>query len=60
MLICPLVDTEIDESDCLENIDIIDEFISDESHIPEDFKKKVNFKEICKKCKFHESSWANK
>ncbi len=57
MLICPLVNKEIDEIDCLENMDIIDEFISDESHIPEEFKVKPDYKDICKKCKFHESTW---
>ena len=57
MLICPLVNKEIDEIDCLENMDIVDEFISDESHIPEEFKIKPDYKDICKKCKFHESTW---
>ena len=57
MLICPLVNKEIDEIDCLENMDIVDEFISDESHIHEEFKIKPDYKDICKKCKFHESTW---
>lgn len=54
---CPLTDVEIDEIDCLENIDIIDGFISDDSHIPDELKVETNYKEICKKCKFHESTW---
>ena len=55
MIICPLVDKQIDSIDCLENTDIIDGFISDETHIPDEFKVKPDYKEICKNCKFHES-----
>ena len=58
MLICPLVNKEIDEIDCLENMDIIDEYISDESHIPEEFKVKPDYKDICKNCEFHKSTWS--
>ncbi|PWJ13950.1 hypothetical protein [Ruminococcus flavefaciens] len=57
MLKCPLVDKEIDGGDCLINTDIIDGFISDDSHIPDEFKVKPDYKEICKKCKYHESTW---
>lgn len=54
---CPLIDNNIDPMDCIENIDIIDDFISDDTHIPNEFKVKPNYKEICKKCKYHESTW---
>ena len=54
---CPLTDNAIDAMDCIENIDIIDGFISDDSHIPNEFKAKPDYKEICKKCKRHESTW---
>ncbi|MBR6336186.1 MAG: hypothetical protein IKR76_00480 [Ruminococcus sp.] len=57
MIKCPLVDKDIYEIDCLENIDIIDEFISSEEHIPDEFKAKPNYKDICKKCAFHNSTW---
>ena len=57
MVLCPLVDFEIDEGDCLENTDVIDEFISDESHIPDYFKIKPDYKDICKKCIHHSSTW---
>lgn len=57
MIICPLTDDEIDSADCLENTDIIDGFISDETHIPDEFKVKPNYKEICKKCEYHISTW---
>ena len=59
MIICPLVDEEIDSGDCLINTDIIDGFISDESHIPDKFKVKPDFKEICKKCPYHASTWGD-
>lgn len=55
MVECPLVDEKIDGGDCLINTDIIDGFISDDSHIPDKFKVKSNYKEICKKCKNHVS-----
>lgn len=55
-LYCPLIESNVDPIDCLENIDIIDGFISDESHIPDKFKAKGNWKEICKSCKDHVST----
>ena len=59
MIICPLTDGEIDAGDCLENTDIIDGFISDVSHITDKFKVKPDYKEICKNCKYHESTWGD-
>ena len=56
-IICPLTNTEIDSIDCLENTDIIDGFISDESHIPDEFKQFPNYREICINCKYHESTF---
>lgn len=56
---CPLIDDIIDPIDCIENIDIIDGFISDDSHIPNEFKVKPDYKGICKKCKYHESTWGD-
>lgn len=55
---CPLTDTKIDEIDCLENIDIIDGFVSDDSYIPKEFKIKPDYESICKNCKYHESTWS--
>ena len=57
MVKCPLADKSIDEVDCLENIDIIDEFISNDEHIPTEFKTKDNYKDICKNCIYHISTW---
>lgn len=55
-IMCPLVDQEVETIDCLENTDIIDGFISDESHIPDIFKVKKDYKDICKKCPNHVST----
>lgn len=54
---CPLVDDNIEAGDCLEITDIIDEMFGNESYIPDKFKVKPNYKEICKKCKDHVSTW---
>ena len=35
----------------------IDGMFGNESNIPDEFKLKPNYKEICKKCKHHESTW---
>lgn len=47
-IVCPLVDDEIDIIDCLENRDIKEEYI------PEKYKKKKNWKDICKSCKYYD------
>lgn len=54
---CPLIDNVIDSGDCLEITDIIDEMFGSESDIPDRFKAKPDYKEICKKCKNHVSAW---
>ena len=41
---CPLTEKEESIIDCMENDDIADRFI------PERFKQKPNWKEICNKC----------
>lgn len=50
---CPLVDEKITPGDCIENIDIVDGLII-ESSLPDQYKQKENWKEICKNCKYHE------
>lgn len=45
---CPLVDDWIKDIDCMENQSVID------SAIPERFKKKKNWQEICQKCPFRD------
>ena len=50
---CPLVDQEIESVDCIENADAVDGIIQKEN-VPDRFKKKPGWEEICKKCKWHE------
>lgn len=50
---CPLVDTLIASADCIENVDVVDGLIVEES-MPDRYKVKEGWKEICRKCKFHE------
>jgi len=49
---CPLVDTDIEDIDCIETRDVVVGIIKDD-FIPSKYKKKENWKEICKKCKYH-------
>ncbi len=49
---CPLVDAEIEDIECIENRDVVEQLIV-ESSMPEKYKQKVDWKEICKKCKYH-------
>lgn len=46
-IMCPLVERYIDPVDCMENRDIKDE------SIPAEYKQKEGWKEICRKCKYH-------
>ena len=45
---CPLVDDGIGDIDCMENQGIAD------AAIPERFKKKPNWKDICEQCPFRD------
>lgn len=50
---CPLVNNKIIEDiDCLENADIADGIIKD-THLPDEYKIKSNWREICKACRNH-------
>lgn len=49
---CPLVDFEIEESNCLENAMITAGFMDENSMISR-FKEKENWREICQNCKYH-------
>ena len=46
---CPLVDLNIEESNCLENAMIVSGFM-DENRMIERFKEKENWRDICKNC----------
>jgi hypothetical protein len=47
-VLCPLIDGIITPVDCMENRDIREEAI------PDKFKQKPDWKEICKNCKYYE------
>lgn len=49
---CPLVDREIEDIDCIENRDVVDGMII-ESSLPDEYKRKKNWKDICRNCKWH-------
>ncbi len=49
---CPLIDNMIEDIECIENIDCI-EGMQKETSMPEKYKAKENWKEICKRCKYH-------
>lgn len=49
---CPLVDALIEDIDCIENRDIVNEMLTEDG-MPARFKQKANWKEICRKCKWH-------
>ena len=49
---CILVDKKIEDIDCIENREIVDGNLSEES-LPEEYKTKVDWKNICKNCKWH-------
>lgn len=45
-ILCPLIDAKISCVDCMENRE------TKENFIPDKFKEKDNWKDICKKCKY--------
>lgn len=51
-VLCPLVDKEIDPMDCVDAVDCIlnPDFLK---NLPNEYKTKENFIEICKNCKWH-------
>lgn len=49
---CPLIDEEIEDIECIENVDCVIG-IQKENSIPARYRKKENWKDICKKCKHH-------
>ena len=50
---CPMIDSEIDIVDCVENVDVVDGLIV-ESSLPQKYRQKEDWKDICKKCKYHD------
>lgn len=51
-VMCPLVGHKIENIDCIENSDAVDGMIKKDS-VPERFKVKSDWEEICKNCKWH-------
>ena len=51
-VLCPLVDVEIEDIDCIETRDAVDGLMLERS-IPAEYKQKEGWKEICRKCKYH-------
>ena len=49
---CPLVDMEIENIDCIENSDAVDGILKKDT-VPEKFKRKPDWEQICKKCQWH-------
>ncbi|WP_162610626.1 hypothetical protein [Blautia sp. An249] len=49
---CPLVDRKIEDIDCIENRDVVDGMLV-ESSLPDEYKRKINWKDICRKCQWH-------
>ncbi len=45
---CPLIDRHISIDECMENREIKEKFI------PEEFKEKEQWKDICQKCKYYD------
>ena len=49
---CPLIDDVIEDIDCIENWDCIDGFIK-LSSLPDKYKVKDDYRDICKRCEYH-------
>ena len=49
---CPLVDEMVEDIDCIEYVDAVDGVVKMDK-VPERFKKKADWKGICKNCKWH-------
>ena len=52
-VMCPLVDKEIENIDCIETSDAVDGMLKKDS-VPDLFKRKKDWEEICKNCKWHD------
>lgn len=51
-VLCPLIDEEIEDIDCMENADAVRGILNEDT-VPLKFKEKKNWKEICKGCRWH-------
>ena len=51
-VMCPLIDEKIDPMECVDVVDCVLNPLFLNS-LPEKYKAKENFKDICKQCKWH-------
>lgn len=54
MIRCPLKNEEIDEGECVVTVDACDSMIK-ERVIEKKILEQKNWKEICRKCKYHDN-----
>ena len=47
-VLCPLINEKIDPVDCMENQDVMDEFV------PSKFKISPDWRKICENCKYYD------
>lgn len=52
MIMCPLVNREIETGDCVVYTDVAEGMLKDHC-IPEEFKKNENWRGICTSCEYH-------
>lgn len=52
-MFCPLVESKIENIDCIENQDVVNHLITENS-MPQEYKQKENWREICEQCKYFE------
>ena len=51
-VLCPLVNAQIEDIDCIETRDAVDGILLERT-VPVEYKQKEDWKEICRKCKYH-------
>lgn len=54
MVKCPLVNREIEEGECVVTVDVCECMIK-ETVLSNEITEQKNWREICKKCEYHES-----
>ncbi|WP_185966700.1 hypothetical protein [Clostridium sp. HBUAS56017] len=52
MVKCPIINKEIDIGECVVIVDVSEGCIK-ENMLPSDVKKIIKWREICKKCEYH-------
>jgi len=49
---CPITEDRIEDIECIETRDAVDGLFIEDT-VPEEYKKKENWKNICRECKWH-------